>query len=102
MALLMLSATIPVGDAAEVAVGEVTECAVDELFSFRVQPDNPLSVLLKAVNYVPDSHHVMLKLDHIQLPVWTISKCKKLRGKYFGAFPVVAVHSPIAIDRRIW
>jgi len=44
---------------------------------------------------------VMLKLDHIQLPVWTVSKCKKLRGKYFGAFPVVAVHSPLAIEVRL-
>ena len=25
---------------------------------------------------------VKLKLDHIQLPVWTVAKCKKLRGKY--------------------
>ena len=43
---------------------------------------------------------VKLKLDHIQLPVWTVAKCKKLRGKYFGSFPVVAVHSPIAICIR--
>jgi hypothetical protein len=42
--------------------------------------------------------HVRLKLDHIQLPVWTVSKCKKLRGKYFGSFPVVAVHSPLRIS----
>lgn len=45
--------------------------------------------------------YVKLKLDHIQLPVWTVSKCKKLRGKYFGSFPVVAVHSPIAIEIRL-
>ena len=45
--------------------------------------------------------YVRLKLDHIQLPVWSVSKCKKLRGKYFGPFPVVAVHSPIAIELRL-
>ena len=45
--------------------------------------------------------YVMLKLDHIQLPVWTVAKCRKLRGKYFGAFPVVAVHSPLAIELRL-
>ncbi len=44
---------------------------------------------------------VKLKLDHIQLPVWTVAKCKKLRGKYFGSFPVVAVHSPLAIELRL-
>ena len=30
-----------------------------------------------------------------------MSKCRKLRGKYFGAFPVVAVHSPLAIELRL-
>ena len=45
--------------------------------------------------------YVKLKLDHIQLPVWSVSKCKKLRGKYFGSFPVVAVHSPLAIELRL-
>ena len=45
--------------------------------------------------------HVRLKLDHIQLPVWAVSKCRKLRGKFFGPFPVVAVHSPIAIELRL-
>ena len=29
------------------------------------------------------------------------SKCRKLRGKYVGSFPVVAVHSPIAIEVRL-
>ena len=43
----------------------------------------------------------MLRLDHIQLPVWSVAKCKKLRGKYFGSFPVVAVHSPLAIELRL-
>jgi hypothetical protein len=45
--------------------------------------------------------YVRLKLDHLQLPVWTVSKCRKLRGKYVGSFPVVAVHSPIAIEVRL-
>ena len=45
--------------------------------------------------------YVMLRLDHIQLPVWSVAKCKKLRGKYFGSFPVVAVHSPLAIELRL-
>ena len=43
----------------------------------------------------------MLRLDHIQLPVCSVAKCKKLRGKYFGSFPVVAVHSPLAIEIRL-
>ena len=41
---------------------------------------------------------VRIKLDHVQLPVWTVSKCRKLRGKYFGPFTVAAVHSPIAVE----
>eukprot|EP01046_Picozoa_sp_COSAG06_P035536 COSAG06_NODE_3828_length_4861_cov_4.239605_4_plen_195_part_00 len=45
--------------------------------------------------------HVRLKLDHLQLPVCTVSKCRKLRGKYVGSFPVVVVHSPIAIEVRL-
>ena len=36
--------------------------------------------------------YVMLSLEHIQLPVWAVSKCRKLRGKYFGPFPIVQVH----------
>ena len=33
--------------------------------------------------------YVMLSLERIQLPVWAVSKCRKLRGKYFGPFPIV-------------
>jgi hypothetical protein len=32
---------------------------------------------------------------------WAVAKCRKLRGKYFGSFPVVAVHSPLAIELRL-
>eukprot|EP01046_Picozoa_sp_COSAG06_P039540 COSAG06_NODE_4686_length_4036_cov_7.714757_5_plen_90_part_00 len=38
-------------------------------------------------------------------PTWPPSrlsfKCRKLRGKYVGPFPIVAVHSPIAIEVRL-
>eukprot|EP01046_Picozoa_sp_COSAG06_P055358 COSAG06_NODE_10156_length_1738_cov_4.849908_3_plen_91_part_01 len=37
----------------------------------------------------------------LTMPVWTVSKCRKLRGKYVGSFLVVAVHSPIAIEVRL-
>jgi hypothetical protein len=45
--------------------------------------------------------YVRLSLEHLTLPVWAVAKCHKLRGKYFGAFQVVAVHSPIAIELRL-
>ena len=48
-----------------------------------------------------EGDYVRLSLAHIQLPVWAVSKCRKLRGKYFGAFPIVAVHSPLAIELRL-
>ena len=44
---------------------------------------------------------VMLSLEHIQLPVWAVSKCRKLRGKYFGPFPIVQVHTQLAIELQL-
>lgn len=48
-----------------------------------------------------EGDYVRLSLEHLQIPAWALSKCSKLRGKYFGSFPVVAVHSPIAIEVRL-
>ena len=45
--------------------------------------------------------YVMLSLERIQLPVWAVSKCRKLRGKYFGPFPIVQVHTQLAIELRL-
>ena len=44
---------------------------------------------------------VRISLEHMQLPVWTVAKCHKLRGKYFGAFEVESVHSPVAIRVKL-
>jgi hypothetical protein len=49
------------------------------------------------VTYKPGDF-VRVSLEHLQLPVWAVAKCRKLRAKYFGAFAVVAVHSPLAIE----
>ena len=45
--------------------------------------------------------YVMLSLEHIQLPVWAVSKCRKLRGKYFGPFPIVQVHTQLAMELQL-
>ena len=38
----------------------------------------------RSIQEVKTGDYVMLSLEHIQLLVWTVSKCRKLRGKYFG------------------
>ena len=55
----------------------------------------------RPVHLYSEGDYVRLSLEHLTLPVWAVAKCRKLRGKYFGAFQVVAVHSPIAIELRL-
>ena len=55
----------------------------------------------RPVHTYTEGDYVRLSLEHLKLPVWAVAKCHKLRGKYFGAFQVVAVHSPIAIELRL-
>ena len=47
----------------------------------------------RSIQEVKTGDYVMLSLEHIQLLVWTVSKCRKLRGKYFGPFPIAQVHT---------
>ena len=63
--------------------------------------DEDGTLLDKAPYMYPGICNVMLSLEHIQLPVWTISKCRKLRGRYFGPIPIVQVHTQLSIDLRL-